>query len=84
MVTLSSKEAKDRFGVLMDTARREPVTITKHSRPFVVVVSTERYAELEALEDALWESRAIAAEKKGYLTTEESEEVVQRILNAGT
>jgi len=51
MVTLSSKEAKDKFGVLMDTARREPVTITKHNRPWVVVVSSEEYARFEAMED---------------------------------
>jgi antitoxin Phd len=82
MVTLSSKEAKDKFGVMMDTARREPVTITKHNRPSVVVLSSERYAELEALEDGLWEARARAAEEKGYLGTEESEAIVQRILNA--
>ncbi len=82
MVTLSSKEAKDKFGILMDTARREPVTITKHSRPSVVVMSSERYAELEALEDAVWAARAREAEKEGYLSSEESEAFVQRILNA--
>ena len=82
MVTLSSKEAKDKFGVLMDTARREPVTITKHNRPSVVVLSSERYAELEALEDAIWAAKAREAEKEGYLSPEESEAFVQRILNA--
>lgn len=82
MVTLTSKEAKEKFGVLVDTARREPVTITKHNRPAVVVISSERYAELEALEDEVWVSKAREAEKKGYLGTEESEAAIQRILNA--
>ncbi|MDO8585435.1 MAG: type II toxin-antitoxin system prevent-host-death family antitoxin [Armatimonadota bacterium] len=82
MVTISSKEAKEKFGALVDTARREPVTITKHSRPVVVVVSSERYAELEALEDEVWAARAREAEKRGYLSTEESEAVIQGILNA--
>jgi prevent-host-death family protein len=82
MVSLTSKEAKEKFGMLVDTARREPVTITKHSRPTVVVISTERYAELEALEDEIWAARAKKAEKKGYLDTEESEAIISEILNA--
>ena len=83
MVTVSSKEAKEKFGVLVDTARREPVTVTKHNRPTVVVVSVERYEELEALEDELWAAKARASEKKGYLSAEESEATIQGILNAG-
>ncbi|MCL5104228.1 MAG: type II toxin-antitoxin system Phd/YefM family antitoxin [Armatimonadetes bacterium] len=53
MVVLTSKEAKEKFGVLMDTARREPVTITKHNRPFVVAMSVELFEHLEALQDAM-------------------------------
>ena len=82
MVTLSAKEAKEKFGALVDTARREPVTITKHNRPAVVVVSSERYAELEAIEDELWTTKAREAEKKGYLGAVESEAIIQGILNA--
>ncbi len=82
MVILTSKEAKEKFGTLVDTARREPVTITKHNRPTVVVISSERYAELEALEDELWLAKAKNAEKKGYLSAEESEAVIQGVLNA--
>lgn len=82
MVTVSSKEAKEKFGTLMDTAQREPVTVTKHNRPAVVVISSARYAELEALEDELWAAKAKEAEKAGYLSVEESEAVIQGILNA--
>ncbi|MDO8683361.1 MAG: type II toxin-antitoxin system prevent-host-death family antitoxin [Armatimonadota bacterium] len=82
MVTITSKEAKEKFGALVDTARREPVTITKHNRPTVVVISSERYAELETLEDELWAAKAREAEKKGYLSTEESEAMIQGIMNA--
>ena len=82
MVTVTSKEAKEKFGALVDTARREPVTITKHNRPTVVVISSERYAELEALEDEAWAMKARKAEQKGYLGVEESEAVIQRALNA--
>jgi len=49
MTKMSANRAKARFGELLDTARREPVTIEKHGRPVAVVLSTEDYEELEAL-----------------------------------
>jgi prevent-host-death family protein len=79
MVVVTSKEAKEKFGVLVDTARREPVTITKHNRPSVVVMSKERYDELEAAEDRIWIERAIEAEKGGFLGPEESEAFLKGI-----
>ncbi|WP_406873563.1 type II toxin-antitoxin system prevent-host-death family antitoxin [Aminobacter sp. P9b] len=39
--TLSAREAKNRFGYLIDLARQEPISIEKHGRPVVVVVSVE-------------------------------------------
>lgn len=47
MKTLSAREAKNRFGYLIDTARQEPVSIEKHGRPVVVVVSIEDYERLQ-------------------------------------
>ena len=49
MNTMSANAAKSHFGELLDVARREPVTIEKHGRPVVVVLSTEEYEELEAI-----------------------------------
>ena len=46
MKSMSAKEAKNGFGLLLDTARAEPVTIEKHGRPVVVVISTEEYERL--------------------------------------
>lgn len=46
MKSMSAKEAKNGFGLLLDTARAEPVTIEKHGRPVVVVVSVEEYERL--------------------------------------
>ena len=83
MVTVTSKEAKERFGVLVDTARREPVTITKHNRPTVVVVSSERYAELEALEESVLIAAARQAEKGGFLTADETADFLREQMNAG-
>ncbi len=82
MVTVTSKEAKDKFGVLVDTARREPVTITKHNRPAVVVISSERYAELEALEDKMLLAAARRSEKGGFLTSDETADFLREKTDA--
>ena len=50
MQTLSAKDAKYGFGRLIDLARAEPVVVTKHGRPVVVVLSVEEYDRLKALE----------------------------------
>lgn len=46
MKTLSARDAKNRFGYLIDTARQEPVSVEKHGRPVVVVLSVEDYEHL--------------------------------------
>jgi prevent-host-death family protein len=79
--TFAAKEAKDRFGRLLDTAQREPVTIEKKGRPIAVLLSVEEYARLEALEDAWWGKRAAEAAEEGYLSPEESEARLQAYLH---
>ena len=46
MKSMSAKNAKNAFGLLLDTARAEPVTIEKHGRRVVVVLSVEEYQRL--------------------------------------
>ena len=49
MVTLTSADAQNCFGQLLDTAQREPVAITRHGRPTAFLISpTEMEALLEA------------------------------------
>ena len=47
MKTFSAKKAKQRFGELMDTVQREPVSIEKHGRPVAVVMSEVEYEEMK-------------------------------------
>lgn len=49
MVRMSANIAKSRFGQLLDTTQREPVTIEKHGRPVAVVLSKAVFDEFEAL-----------------------------------
>lgn len=46
MKSMSARDAKNAFGLLLDTARAEPVAIEKHGRPVVVVVSIEEFERL--------------------------------------
>ena len=49
MRNIAAREAKTRFGELLDTVQREPVAIEKHGRRVAVVLSAEAYDEIETL-----------------------------------
>ena len=46
MITVTSVEAQNRFGQLLDTILREPVGITRHGRAAAFIVSPQDMAEL--------------------------------------
>lgn len=46
MRIMTSVEAQNHFGELIDAAQREPVTITRRGRPVAYVVSQQEYDEL--------------------------------------
>jgi antitoxin Phd len=51
MRKVSSLDAKNRFGQLLDAAQRAPVTVTKNGRPTAVLMSIEDY---ERMRGAAW------------------------------
>ena len=53
MRTMTSAEAQNHFGELLDAAQGEPVTITRRGRPVAFVVSQQEYEALsQGLETA--------------------------------
>lgn len=46
MLTMTSVEAQNRFGQLLDAAQREPIAITRHGRKAAYIVSPQDMAEL--------------------------------------
>lgn len=50
MKTMSAREAKNGFGLMIDTARAASVLIEKHGRGVVVVMSVEEYERLKMIE----------------------------------
>jgi prevent-host-death family protein len=51
MPITTASEFQKRIGEFSDIARREPVTVTRHGRPSVVLLSAEDYARLREIED---------------------------------
>ena len=82
MNTITAKEAQTRFGQLLDRAQREDVAITRHEREVAVVISRERYEEMQALEDAYWLARAERAAEGGFMSPEETMEYLKEKMNA--
>lgn len=82
MKTLTASEAKNRFGKLLDLARREVVQIEKKGRKVAVMLSIEEYERLLALEDEIWGLKAEKAQKNGFIGLAESKKLLEELLNA--
>ena len=48
----SVQDAKNRFSEVVEAARRQPQTVTKHGKPAVVVVAADEYDRLRQFERA--------------------------------
>lgn len=46
MRTISSAEAQNHFGLLLDTVQREPITITRRGRPVAYLLSPQEFMAL--------------------------------------
>ena len=58
MKTITSVEAQNKFGKLLDTVQREPISITRHGRPTAFFVSPMDMEEL--LDSRRKRSKAVA------------------------
>ena len=92
MVTMTSVEAQNSFGKLLDTVQREAVTITRHGRPTAFVVSPRDMEELldarkkrnEAVADLeAWRVRALASMTPDQMAASEAltDEEVNRMVH---
>lgn len=85
MKTVSAAEAKNRFGVLLESVQREPVRIEKNGRPVAVVLSQTEYEKLATLfeeaENAYWGQLAREGEASGYMSAEETAAFFKQVLD---
>lgn len=82
MKTIAASDAKNSFGILLDSAQQEPVTLTKKGRAVAVVLSVAEYQRLETLKDAYWRERTHAAEAEGYAGTAAGAALLRNLLDA--
>ena len=47
MQTFSSRDVKQKFGTVLDLAKREPITVTQYGRPVVVMMSVDEAKTIE-------------------------------------
>lgn len=74
MKTMTAVEAKTHFGKFLDNVQREPVVVTKKNRPVGVMLS------MQDIENTIWGDLAKEADKEGYLSNIESDEVLKKYL----
>ena len=67
MVKVTSAQLIKQFGRYHDAALREPVTVTKHGRDSVVMLSAEEYNRLRPEPTNTEERRTVAEEPKVVL-----------------
>ena len=72
MKTMTAAKAKTHFGQFLDAAQREPVLITKKSRPVGVMFS------MQDIEDTVWGEKARKAHAEGYLPARTSEGILNK------
>lgn len=71
MVRISSAEMQKQFGVYSETAQREPVTITKHGRDSLVLLSVADYERLKSFDT-----------REAYSVFDLPDDIAEAILNA--
>ncbi len=82
MKTLGASEAKNRFGELLDLARREPVQIAKKGRNVAIMMSIEEFERFLDLENQFLALKAEQSRQEGFIGITESEALLSEILNA--
>lgn len=66
MNEMTAREAKNRFGQLLDAARRSPVSVTRNGRAVTVMLSTELYDQLRS---AAWDRLTATMDAMGEEAT---------------
>jgi len=85
LTTFSAKDAKARFGELLDTAMGRPVGITKHDRLTAYLLSKIDYEslleKLQEFEDRLWLLEAEKARQGGFVESGNVDALLSKLRN---
>lgn len=67
---MTASDVKNRFGEVMEQARRETVTVTRSGRPQVAILDIAEYQRLRRIENEYWATLADRAKESGQVGTE--------------
>lgn len=62
-VYVPAREAKNRFGELLEAVQRHPVFITKNNRVVAEIRRSNEKSRFEEMEDQIWLEKVLKAEK---------------------
>ncbi|MBB3005336.1 prevent-host-death family protein [Paraburkholderia tropica] len=87
LVTFTARDAKTRFGEVLDEALGSPVGITRHDRLTAYIVSKRDFDALrervQDLEDQLWLAKANAAREEGFASASDVDAFLSFSRNLG-
>ncbi|MEK6627531.1 MAG: type II toxin-antitoxin system prevent-host-death family antitoxin [Bdellovibrionota bacterium] len=81
MFKMNATKAKNEFGLMLEHARKEPVSIERNGRGVAVVISFEEYSRLQELENKYWGDKATKAVANGFMGEKKSAELLSELLN---
>ncbi len=76
-MNVTATELKNRLGQYLEAAQLEPVIVEKSGRESNVVLSKRRYDELVELEEKLWDMKAQEAVKEGFMSDEQTRQLLE-------
>ena len=78
-----AREAKNRFGELLDTVQRQPVIITKKGRPVARMIAFVDSKRFEEVEDQIWLEKTLKIMKNPkFIGVKKSAELLAKYRNA--
>jgi antitoxin Phd len=88
MRAYSLTELQQHIGTVVDAAIKNPVQINKRGKPYLVMLSLEKYEALESISDAYWGKKAIKSSAEGYIGAKATQVFLKKMemrkLNAHT
>jgi prevent-host-death family protein len=90
MVTMTSADAQNRFGQMLETAQQETVAITRHGRPAAFIVSPREMADLLELkrrrrqagrEFTAWRKQSSKSTRRTAAATSLTDEEINRLVH---
>jgi len=76
MLTLTSSEAQNTFGLVIDKSQRQMVSVTRRGRVATLIMSQE------VLDDYVDARLSMEAEEEGFASDEETADFLESIRNA--